>query len=64
MHTGKYMWYENGTTAEMTSYENDAIIDIDNDQSEVDTYHNYNYVGILSFGLENATYISSTYEWE
>ena len=34
--------------------DNDKIVDIYYDQSEVETYHNHNYVDISEFGLENA----------
>ena len=44
----------------MTSDYNDKIVDTENDQSEVETYHNHTYVEILTFGLENAPYPSST----
>ena len=40
------MWDDDYTTAEMTSDDNDEIVDIDNDQSEVETDHNHNCVGI------------------
>ena len=46
LHTGNCMWDDDYTTAEMTSDDNDEIVDIDNDQSEVETDHNHNCVGI------------------
>ena len=48
----------------MTSDENDRIVDKDENQSELDTDKNHNYVGISEFVLNNAPDPSSTYEWE
>ena len=64
MHTGKYMWDEDDTTVEITSYENDKIVDTYDNQSEVETDNNHTYVDISEFGLENASDPSSTNEWE
>ena len=52
-HTWNYLWDEYDTTAEMNIDENDKIVDIYYDQSEVETYHNSNYVESSEFGLEN-----------
>ena len=48
----------------MTSDVNGTTIDIDDNNSEVQTDKNYYYVDIFAFGLENAAYSSSTDEWE
>ena len=53
MHTGKYLWDEDGTTAEITSDDNYTIVDTNEYQFEVEAYQNHNYVDILVFGLEN-----------
>ena len=37
MHTVKYLWDEDSPTVEMTSDENDTIVDTENYQSEVET---------------------------
>ena len=38
----------------MMSNENDTIMYIDNNQSELDTYDNHNYMDILELILENS----------
>ena len=38
----------------MMSNENDTIVYIDDNQSELATYDNHNYMEILVFGLENS----------
>ena len=37
VHTVKYLWDEDSPTVEMTSDENDTIVDTENYQSEVET---------------------------
>ena len=46
----------------MKSDDNDATVDIDEDNYEFETDHNHNYMDILEFGLENAPDPSSTNE--
>ena len=64
MHTGKYLWDEDGTTAEITSDDNYTIVDTNEYQFEVEAYQNHNYVDILVFGMNNAPYTYSTNECE
>ena len=64
MHTEEYMWDEDDTTVEITSYENDKIVDTYDNQSEVETDNNHTYTEISEFGLKNAPYPPSTNEWE
>ena len=48
----------------ITSDDGDTIINTDSNQSEVNMYHNHNYVDISEFGLESAPYIFSTNKWK
>ena len=48
------MWDEDDTTAEMMSDENDTIVYICDNQYELATYENHNYMDILGFGLEKS----------
>ena len=63
-HTWNYVWDEDYKTAEITSDDNDTILDTYDDQFEVEIYQNHNYVEILRFGLGYAPYPSSNNEWE
>ena len=49
---------------EMTSYDNDKILDTYEENSELATDHNHKYVDIQTFGLENAPYLYYTNEWD
>ena len=40
----------------MTSNDNDAIVDAENNHSEVKTDQYYTYVSISEFGMENTLY--------
>ena len=51
--TWKYLWYEDGTTAEMTSDNNDTIVDTDDNHYEVKADQNHNCVGFLAFEMKN-----------
>ena len=63
-HTGKYLWDEYFTTVQTNSDYNYTIIDTYYYKSEVQTYHNHNYVEILESGLQHAPDPSSTNEWK
>ena len=45
-HTGKYLWDEDKTTAEMIIDENDITVDTDKDKSQDNTDHNNTYMDI------------------
>ena len=60
VHIGKYLWYKYQTTVDITSDENDEIIETENDNYEVNTNQNHNYMEIWESGLDNALDMSST----
>ena len=63
-HTGMYLWGKNDTTFNISSYDNDKIIDTDGDHRETETDNNHKYVEILEFGLEKTPNLSYTNKWD